>query len=159
MAEVSSQRSQPDRSYDGDLDRIKLQPQSVEAEQSVLGGLMISQDAWDGVAEVLTPEDFYRPDHRLIFRQIRNLAEASQPVDVVTLADQLQLSGELEAAGGHAYLAELAQNTPSASNIRAYAEVVSERSALRRLIEAAQDIAESGFNPQGRKPVGAHRRG
>jgi replicative DNA helicase len=152
MAEVSSQRSQPDRSYDGDLDRIKLQPQSVEAEQSVLGGLMISQDAWDGVAEVLAPEDFYRPDHRLIFRQIRNLAEALQPVDVVTLADQLQLSGELDAAGGHAYLAELAQNTPSASNIRAYAEVVSERSALRRLIEAAQDIAESGFNPQGRRP-------
>ena len=152
MAEVIPQRPQSSRSLDGDLARIKLQPQSIEAEQSVLGGLMIAQDAWDGVAEVLTPDDFYRPDHRLIFRQIRNLAEASQPVDVVTLADQLQLSGELEAAGGHAYLAELAQNTPSASNIRAYAEVVSERSSLRRLIEAAQDIADSGFNPQGRKP-------
>jgi replicative DNA helicase len=150
MADASSQRSQTPRGYDGDVARIKLQPQSIEAEQSVLGGLMISQDAWDGVAELVTAEDFYRPDHRLIFRQIRNLAEASQPVDVVTLADQLQLSGELEAAGGHSYLAELAENTPSASNIRAYAQVVRERSSLRRLIEAAQEIADSGFTPQGR---------
>jgi replicative DNA helicase len=150
MADASSQRSQTPRGYDGDVARIKLQPQSIEAEQSVLGGLMISQDAWDGVAELVTAEDFYRPDHRLIFRQIRNLAEASKPVDVVTLADQLQLSGELEAAGGHAYLAELAENTPSASNIRAYAQVVRERSSLRRLIEAAQEIADSGFTPQGR---------
>jgi replicative DNA helicase len=150
MAEANTQRSQTPRGYDGDVARIKLQPQSIEAEQSVLGGLMISQDAWDGVAELVTAEDFYRPDHRLIFRQIRNLAEASQPVDVVTLADQLQLSGELDAAGGHAYLAELAENTPSASNIRAYAHVVRERSSLRRLIEAAQEIADSGFSPQGR---------
>jgi replicative DNA helicase len=148
MAETGPQAvtAAPDR----DLARIKLQPQSIEAEQSVLGGLMISPDAWDGIAEVVSAEDFYRADHRLIFRQIRNLAEASKPVDFVTLADQLQLSGELEAAGGHAYLAELAENTPSASNIRAYAQVVRERSALRRLIEAAQEIADSGFNPQGR---------
>lgn len=150
MAETSSQSPQNSRGYDSDLARIKLQPQSIEAEQSVLGGLMISQDAWDGVAELVSPEDFYRPDHRLIFRQIRHLAEAAKPVDVVTLADQLQLSGELEAAGGHAYLAELAENTPSASNIRAYADVVRERASLRRLIEAAQEIADSGFNPQGR---------
>ncbi len=150
MADALPQRPVSPRDFDGDVARIKLQPQSVEAEQSVLGGLMISQDAWDGVAELVSPEDFYRPDHRLIFRQIRKLAEASEPVDVVTLADQLQISGELEAAGGHAYLAELAQNTPSASNIRAYAQVVRERSSLRRLIEAAQTIADSGFNPQGR---------
>lgn len=151
MADASSPGMPPSR--DGDLDRIKLQPQSIEAEQSVLGGLMISPDAWDGVAEQVSADDFYRPDHRRIFRQIRNLAEASQPVDVVTLADQLQLSGELEAAGGHAYLAELAANTPSASNIRAYAQVVRERSSLRRLIGAAQEIADSGFNPQGRSSV------
>jgi len=147
MAEARSQTS-PVR--DADVARIKLQPQSVEAEQSVLGGLMISPEAWDGVAELVTAEDFYRADHRLIFRQIRNLAEASKPVDFVTLADQLQLSGELDAAGGHAYLAELAEGTPSASNIRAYAQVVRERSSLRRLIEAAQEIADNGFNPQGR---------
>lgn len=150
MADATHQQTSNERSFDGDVARIKLQPQSLEAERSVLGGLMISQDAWDGVAELIAPEDFYRPDHRLIFRQIRHLAESSEPVDVVTLADQLQLSGELEAAGGHAYLAELAESTPSASNIRAYAQVVQERSSLRRLIEAAQDIADSGFNPQGR---------
>lgn len=150
MADPIPQRSPAGRSFDGDVARIKLQPQSVEAEQSVLGGLMIATDAWDGVAELVTPEDFYRPDHRLIFRQIRHLAEASEPVDVVTLADRLQASGELEAAGGHAYLAELAENTPSASNIRAYAQVVRERASLRGLIEAAQGIADSGFNPQGR---------
>ncbi|MEM1188934.1 MAG: replicative DNA helicase [Pseudomonadota bacterium] len=147
MAEATPQALPP---RDPDVARIKLQPQSVEAEQSVLGGLMISPDAWDGVAELVSAEDFYRADHRLIFRQIRNLAEASKPVDFVTLADQLQLSGELEAAGGHAYLAELAESTPSASNIRAYAQVVRERSSLRRLIEAAQEIADSGFHPQGR---------
>lgn len=111
---------------------------------------MISQDAWDGVAELVTATDFYRPSHRMIFRQIYNLAEASNPVDVVTIADALQNSGELETAGGHAYLAELAQITPSASNIRAYAKVVRERAVLRRLIEAAQGIADSSFNPQGR---------
>ena len=150
MADIRPQRFQPDTGYDGDVARIKLQPQSVEAEQSVLGGLLISTDAWDGVAELVSADDFYRPDHRLIFRQIRNLAEESQPVDVVTLADALQANGELEAAGGLGYLTELAQNTPSASNIRAYAEVVRERSSLRHLIEAAQEIADSGFNPQGR---------
>ena len=150
MADIRPQRFQPDTGYDGDVARIKLQPQSVEAEQSVLGGLLISTDAWDGVAELVSADDFYRPDHRLIFRQIRNLAEDSQPVDVVTLADALQANGELEAAGGLGYLTELAQNTPSASNIRAYAEVVRERSSLRHLIEAAQEIADSGFNPQGR---------
>jgi PAT family beta-lactamase induction signal transducer AmpG len=119
-----------------------MQPHSVEAEQSVLGGLLLSSDGWDAVAEAVTAQDFYRPDHRLIFRQIHKLAEASEPVDVITVADKLTANGELEAAGGLGYLAELASNTPSASNIRAYAQVVSERASLRKLIEAAQDIAE-----------------
>jgi replicative DNA helicase len=141
---------QPPRGGDRDLDRIKLQPQSVEAEQSVLGGLMISPDAWDGVAELVSHDDFYRPDHRQIFRQIYHLAEANEPVDVVTVADRLQATGELDATGGLAYLSELAQNTPSAANIRAYAQVVRERASLRGLIEAAQEIADTGFNPQGR---------
>lgn len=135
---------------DRDIARIKMQPHSVEAEQSVLGGLLLSADSWDGVAEAVTAEDFYRPDHRLIFRQISRLAEASEPVDVITVADKLQASGELEQAGGLPYLTELAQSTPSASNIRAYAQVVSERANLRRLIAVAQDIADSGFNPEGR---------
>lgn len=150
MADATPQRPQIPRSLDRELESIKLQPQSVEAEQSVLGGLMISADAWDGVAEQITAEDFYRPDHRLIFRQIHHLAENNEPVDLVTLADRLQASGELDGAGGHAYLAELAENTPSTSNIRAYAQVVRERASLRRLIEAAQEIADTGFNPQGR---------
>ncbi|MFN2329831.1 MAG: replicative DNA helicase [Chromatocurvus sp.] len=135
---------------DRDLSRIKMQPHSIEAEQSVLGGLLLSADGWDGVAEAVTAEDFYRPDHRLIFRQISRLAEAGNPVDVITVADKLQASGELEQAGGLPYLTELAQSTPSASNIRAYAQVVSERANLRRLIVVAQDIAESGFYPEGR---------
>lgn len=135
---------------DRDIARIKMQPHSIEAEQSVLGGLLLSADSWDAVAEAVTAADFYRPDHRLIFRQIAKLAEAAQPVDVITVADRLTANGELDAAGGLGYLAELASNTPSASNIRAYAQVVSERASLRKLIEAAQAIAESGFSPEGR---------
>ncbi|MCB1848422.1 MAG: AAA family ATPase, partial [Halieaceae bacterium] len=127
-------------------------PHSIEAEQSVLGGLLLSADGWDAVAEAVTDSDFYRPDHRLIFRQIARLAEAAEPVDVITVADKLEARGELATAGGLPYLAELAQNTPSASNIRAYAQVVSERASLRKLIEAAQEIADSGFNPEGRTP-------
>ena len=135
---------------DADVARIKMPPHSVEAEQSVLGGLLLSTDGWEHVAEKVTAADFYRPAHRLIFRQIHQLAEAPEPVDVITVADKLDACGELEAAGGLSYLAELAHNTPSASNIHAYAQVVRERASLRRLIEAAQEIAESGFNPEGR---------
>ncbi|MBN7795515.1 replicative DNA helicase [Parahaliea mediterranea] len=145
----------PELSYpeapDQDVARIKMQPHSIEAEQSVLGGLLLSSgEGWDSVAEAASASDFYRPDHRMIFRQIAKLAEAAEPVDVITVADKLAATGELDAAGGVAYLAELASNTPSASNIRAYAQVVRERAALRKLIEAAQSIAESGFNPEGR---------
>jgi len=135
---------------DGALARIKMQPHSAEAEQSVIGGLLLSADGWDAVAEEVSDTDFYRPGHRMIFRHMARLADALQPIDVITVADRLEASGELEAAGGLSYLAELAQNTPSASNIRAYARVVRERAVLRRLIEAAQDIADSGFNPEGR---------
>lgn len=134
-----------------ELSRIKMQPHSVEAEQSVLGGLLLSADGWDVVAEQVVANDFYRPGHRMIYRQIAKLAEAAEPVDVITVADSLEAADELEAAGGLPYLAELAQNTPSASNIQAYARVVHERAVLRQLIDAAQDIAESGFNPEGRR--------
>ncbi len=135
---------------DPELARIKMLPHSIEAEQSVLGGLLLSNDAWDSIAEQITPADFYRPDHRLIFRQMAKLAEGNEPMDAVTVAEALNASGELDAAGGFAYLAELAKETPSAANIRAYATVVSERSSLRHLIQAAQDIAESGYRPEGR---------
>ena len=112
---VSELPFEPDR----DIARIKMQPHSIEAEQSVLGGLLLSSDGWDSVAEAVMYSDFYRPDHRLIFRQTAKLADAGEPVDVITVADKLEASGELENAGGLTYLAELAQNTPSASNIRA----------------------------------------
>ncbi len=135
---------------DPEVASIKMQPHSIEAEQSVLGGLLLSPDAWDAVAESVDASDFYRPDHRLIYRQMAKLAETSEPIDPVTVAEALNATGELEAAGGFAYLAELAKETPSASNIRAYATVVRERSALRHLIQAATDIADSGYNPEGR---------
>jgi replicative DNA helicase len=141
-----------DRPYsdDPELASIKMLPHSIEAERSVLGGLLLSDDAWDAVAEVVGFDDFYRPEHRLIYRNMARLAEAREPIDPVTVAEALNGSGELETVGGFAYLAELARDTPSASNIRAYATVVRERSALRHLIQAAQDIADSGFSPEGR---------
>ena len=135
---------------DWDVAKLKLQPQSIEAERSVIGALLISSDSWDGVAEVVTAADFYRPEHRAIFRQIALLVDRGEPVDVVTVSDRLLATGELDAAGGHTYLAELAEQTPTASNVRAYAKAVRERSVLRQLINAAQDIASAGFNPEGR---------
>ena len=101
---------------DWDVAKIKLQPQSIEAERSVLGALLISSDSWDGVAEVVAAGDFYRPEHRAIFRQIALLVDRGEPVDVITVADRLLATGELDAAGGHTYLAELAEQTPTASN-------------------------------------------
>ena len=116
----------------------------------MIGALLISSDSWDGVAEVVAASDFYRPEHRAIFRQIALLVDRGEPVDVVTVSDRLLATGELDAAGGHTYLAELAEQTPTASNVRAYGKAVRERSVLRQLINAAQDIASAGFNPEGR---------
>jgi len=135
---------------DSDIAQLKVPPHSLEAEQSVLGGLMLANEAWDWVADLVSEGDFYRPEHRLMFRRMAQLVEAGQPIDVVTLADALNHADELERAGGFGYLAELARNTPSAANIRAYATAVRERSSLRALIAAAQDIADSGFHPEGR---------
>ena len=138
------------KTLDADIARIKMQPQSIEAERSVIGGLLLSADGWDAIAELVTASDFYRPEHRAIFRQIAMLVDRSEPVDVVTVADRLLATGELDAAGGHTYLTELAEQTPTAANIRAYATAVYERAVLRKLITAAQDIANTGFNPDGR---------
>ncbi len=135
---------------DADLERIRMQPQSIEAERSVIGGLLLSSEGWDAIAELVVAEDFYRPEHRAIFRQIAKLVDLGQPIDVITVADRLLATGELEASGGHTYLAELAETTPTAANIRAYAKAVHERAVLRKLIEAAQDIATTGFHPEGR---------
>jgi replicative DNA helicase len=139
-----------DHRFDADIAALKVPPHSVEAEQSVLGGLMLANEAWDSVAELVSERDFFRPEHRLIFRRMARLVEAGSPIDVVTLADALSNADELERAGSFAYLAELAKNTPSAANIRAYATAVRERANLRQLISAAQSIADSGFQTEGR---------
>ncbi|OOG25377.1 replicative DNA helicase [Thioalkalivibrio denitrificans] len=135
----------------GSTERLKMPPHSQEAEQAVLGGLMLDNDAWDAVADRVAEVDFYRHDHRLIFRAISELAERNTPFDVVTLSERLQARGELEDAGGLPYLGLLARDTPSAANIRAYADIVRERSVLRQLISVGTQIADSGFNSEGRE--------
>ncbi|MHB8473501.1 MAG: replicative DNA helicase [Gammaproteobacteria bacterium] len=129
---------------------LKIPPHSIEAEQAVLGGLMLDNTAWDQIADKVTEEDFYRRDHRLIFRAARELVEHSSPCDVVTLAEWLDKRAELDNAGGLAYLGALARDTPSAANIRAYADIVRERSVLRQLIRIGTDIANDAFQPDGR---------
>jgi replicative DNA helicase len=137
------------RLNDQQVTSLKVPPYSLEAEQAVLGGLMLVNDAWDTVAERVGESDFYRHDHRLIFRAMEQLVERRHPFDVVTLSEALDKLGELESAGGLAYLGDLAANTPSATNIKAYADIVRERSILRQLIAAAHSIADRAFNPEG----------
>jgi replicative DNA helicase len=129
---------------------LKIPPHSIEAEQSVLGGLLLDNTTWDQVADRVVESDFYRADHRLIFRAIRELAARGLPRDVITLSEWLERHNLLEEAGGTAYLATLALNTPSAANIHAYADIVRERSILRQLIQISTEIANGAFQPQGR---------
>ena len=135
---------------DAQLEQIKLPPHSVEAEQSVLGGLLLEASALDKIADLMTDDDFYRHEHRLIYRQIVRLSEMSKPVDVITVAEALEIAGELDKVGGLPYLGSLAQNVPSAANIRRYGEIVRERSIMRKLVEVGTDIASSAYNPTGR---------
>jgi replicative DNA helicase len=141
----------PAEVYDAGTEALKVPPHSLQAEQAVVGGLMLDNGAWDQVADRVGEQDFYRRDHRLVFAAIRRLAEAGQPFDVVTLAEQLERTGELESVGGLAYLGLLAKNTPSAANIKAYADIVRERSVLRQLIRVSTEIADSAFQPEGRR--------
>ncbi len=129
---------------------LKVPPNSLEAEQAVIGGLMLENSSWDLVADRLVEADFYRPEHRTVFAAIQDLAGKRSPFDVVTLAEVLQSRDSLENVGGHAYIATLARDTPTAANIRAYADIVREKSVLRQLIEAGTDIATSGYAPEGR---------
>ena len=128
----------------------KSPPHSLEAEQAVLGGLMLSDDAWDHISGSVVEDDFYRRDHRLIFRAIQALAEQEQPRDVVTLSEWLGQRGDLDSAGGMPYLGRLANDTPSAANIKAYAQIVRDRSVLRQLISVANEIADSAYFSDGR---------
>jgi len=135
---------------DAATDALKIPPHSIEAEQSVLGGLMLDNEAWHQVSERLTQGDFYRRDHNEIFRAVEALANQGKPYDVVTLAEWLKTNELLDSVGGLQYLAELSENTPSAANISAYADIVRERSVLRSLVRAGADIVESGYQTEGR---------
>ncbi len=130
--------------------RLKVPPNSIEAEQSLIGGLMLDHVAWEKVADVISADDFYRKDHRLIFAAIANLAETNNPCDVVTVSEYLDNRGELEQSGGLEYIATLANETPGAANARAYAKILRERSVLRALINAGNEISGSAFATDGR---------
>ncbi|MCW8875973.1 MAG: replicative DNA helicase [Kangiellaceae bacterium] len=135
---------------DQQVNSIKMPPHSLEAEQSVLGGLLLDNESWEKVSDKLVPEDFYRKEHRLIFRAQKYLAENNRPMDVVTLYEFLEQEGEAEEIGGLAYIADLAKNTPSASNISAYASIVRERAVLREMISISNEIADAAYFPKGR---------
>lgn len=151
----------PERSERGDrkrrrerepsaFDSLRVPPHSIEAEQAVLGGLMLSPDSLDKVADKLTDDDFYRKDHRLIWRAINELANKGMPCDAITLGDWFVANETAEMVGGASYLMELANSTPSAANIGAYGDIVREKSVLRMLIDAGTLITEDGFRPEGK---------
>ena len=140
----------PSESPAPSLPELKIPPHSIEAEQAVLGGVMLDSSAWDQVADKLRETDFYRPDHRLIFRTMEALAIQDKPLDVLVVSEKLEAQQEIEEAGGIAYLGQLAKNTPTAANVRAYAEIVKERAVLRQLIEVGGEISASAFQTKGR---------
>ncbi len=134
------------------IESLKTPPHSIQAEQSVLGGLMLDNKTWDTIADKLVEKDFYRKDHQLIFRAIARLADRQEPFDVVTLSEIMEASGDLKSvAGGLAYLGMLARDTPSAANILAYATIVRDRSVLRQLVHVGTEISDSAFAPEGRE--------
>lgn len=135
---------------DDQLDALKVPPHSIEAEQSVVGGLLLENDALDRVADILNVDDFYQHDHKTIYKHIAKLIERNRPADIVTVAESLESTAELSAVGGIAYLGSLAQNTPSAANIRRYAEIVRERAIMRKLVSVGTEIVGSAFGPNGR---------
>jgi replicative DNA helicase len=136
---------------DPQLESLRVPPHSIEAEQSVLGGLLLDNAAWDRIADFIRNEDFYRYDHRIIFQQIIKLINASRPADVITVFEALSGIGKADEVGDLSYLNALAQNTPSAANIRRYAEIVRDRGVLRKLISVADEISGQALNPQGKE--------
>lgn len=135
---------------DPQINRLRVPPHSIEAESSVLGGLLLDNQVWDRVADLLAESDFYRFEHKLIFGVIQQLINGSKPADVITVYEQLQQQGKAEEVGGVSYLNALAQYVPSAGNIRRYAEIVRERAVLRKLIAASDEISSKAFSPQGK---------
>ncbi len=136
---------------DPQLESLRIPPHSIEAEQSVLGGLLLDNAAYDRIADFVSADDFYRFDHRLIFQHIVRLISAAKPADVITVFESLNSAGKAEEVGGLSYLNALAQNTPSAANIRRYAEIVRDRGVLRKLITVSDEISGNAFNTQGRE--------
>jgi replicative DNA helicase len=135
---------------DRQIAQLRIPPHSLEAESSVLGGLLLDNGAWDRVGDLLADSDFYRYEHRMIYAAVGALINASKPADVITVFEHLQNQGKAEETGGLSYLNSLAQYVPSAGNIRRYAEIVRERSILRKLVSASDEIATDAFNPKGR---------
>ncbi|WP_293748472.1 replicative DNA helicase [uncultured Paraglaciecola sp.] len=140
----------PQKNADAKVEKLKIPPHSIEAEQSVLGSMLIAPDAWDKVAEIVVEEDFYNRSHQIIYRAIVRLLTKSHPIDLITVSEDLEEMDELESAGGFAYLGELAKNTPSSANVSAYAQIIKERAITRELIGVAHEIADTGYNPEGR---------
>jgi len=140
----------PDRFAPARVDALRVPPHSIDAEQAVLGGLMLDERAWERIADKLGEHDFYRKDHRLIFRAIGELSNKNLPCDAVTLGEWFESNGLAELVGGTSYVIQLANSTPSAANIAAYAEIVREKSILRQLIDAGTEIVGDGFQPEGR---------
>lgn len=132
------------------VEQIKTPPHSVQAEQALLGGLMLSNESWDSVSDKVGFQDFYMRQHQLLFSAMSRLSEADQPFDVITVAEELEKTDELDEVGGLPFVRSLADNTPSASNLQAYAAIVREQSVIRQLIRVGNKIAESGFRTKGR---------
>jgi replicative DNA helicase len=135
---------------DDQIKNLKLPPHSIEAEQSLLGGLLIDNSALDQINDIVSPKDFYRQDHRLIFTHINEILNLDNPADVITVAESLEKKSELASVGGIAYLGSLAENMPSVANIRGYAKIIRDNSVLRNLISVGSDIVEGAFSPQGK---------
>lgn len=137
---------------DPTIAQLRIPPQSVEAESSVLGGLLLDNGAWDTVGDKLVESDFFRYEHRLIYRALASMIESGRSADVVTTYEWLQSHGEAENAGGLVYLNHLAQFVPSAANINRYSEIVRERAVLRKIVSAGDEMITDAFNPQGKSP-------
>ena len=135
---------------DDSINKLRLPPHSLEAEQSLLGGLLIDNEALDKVADIVSVSDFYRQDHQIIYQHIHRLIERSQPADIVTVGESLESNSELNTVGGLEYLGLLAESTPTAANIRGYAQIIRERSIMRNLVEVGTDIVDNALSPQGR---------
>jgi len=135
---------------DDSISKLRLPPHSLEAEQSLLGGLLIDNEALDKVADIVSVKDFYRQDHQIIYQHIHRLIERSQPADIVTVGESLESNSELNTVGGLEYLGLLAESTPTAANIRGYAQIIRERSIMRSLVEVGTDIVDNALSPQGR---------